>query len=181
MATCCGCSLVEDYGTSVVEGNGSQFDPYSVHQVDPEFDRPIVRVRKTAAVNQSITTATPTALTFDVEYFDTNTMHDNAVNNSRLTIPIAGFYLMGADVVWASSTAQREVFFRLDGITELDRQSAINLNGVTHHQNLQYLWFFEVAQYIEVIAFQTSGAGLNVTPTTDEPVVFWAMYLGKKI
>jgi len=42
-------------------------------------------VAKTA--NQTLTTATWTAIAFDSEAYDTETIHDNAVNNSRLVVP----------------------------------------------------------------------------------------------
>lgn len=175
-STCCGCHLVNDYGTSIVEGDGTDA-PYAVRQTDPLFKRPVARIQRNA--NQSIPNNTDTALQFDIVNFDTHNMYDG-LNNTRLTIPIDGLYLMGADISWAATTAVKEAAFRLNGVTELDRQSASDpLSGtIFWAQNLQYLWFFSQGDYVEVVAFQNSGAPINVGIPRN---IFWMMYLGKKI
>lgn len=48
----------------------------------------------TKSSTQAITSQTETAITFDGEAFDTDTYHDNATNNTRLTIPVTGRYLI---------------------------------------------------------------------------------------
>ena len=43
------------------------------------------------SVLQTINT-TATVVNFGAELFDTNSYHDNATNNSRITIPTSGYY-----------------------------------------------------------------------------------------
>ena len=44
--------------------------------------------------NLTITNATETALTYNSEHFDTDTIHDTGSNTSRLTCKTAGKYTM---------------------------------------------------------------------------------------
>ncbi len=49
----------------------------------------------TKSANQTgLTNSAWTTVTFDTEAFDTDGMHDNATNNSRLTVQLAGKYLV---------------------------------------------------------------------------------------
>jgi len=50
--------------------------------------------RVTKSATQAITANTDTAVAFDVETVDTDTLHDNVTNNTRLTAAIAGKYLV---------------------------------------------------------------------------------------
>ena len=178
--TCCGCHLVTDYGTSIVGGDGdSAATPYTVSMIDPEFNRPIVKIRRTAA--QTIPNNTATAVTYTATVFDTNGMFDLG-NPTRLTIPITGLYLMGLYYEWpVSANTAREVFFRLNGSMELDRQSLISANAAVpnHQQNHVYPWFFSAGDYVETLAFQTSGGDLALGVATFP--TFWMTYLGKKV
>src|SRR5262245_40483526 len=55
------------------------------------------------SANQSINSGTNTTLNFDSERFDSDTIHDNVTNNSRLTCKTAGKYLICCNVRWASN------------------------------------------------------------------------------
>lgn len=52
---------------------------------------------------QSIASGTTTALAFDTEEFDSDSIHDNSTNNSRLTIPsnLGGYWHVGATAQFA--------------------------------------------------------------------------------
>lgn len=179
MATpCCGCVVESDYGTGTITGDGSQEDPYSLTQVDSTFNRPVVRVSR-PGVQQSIPNNTNTAVSFTAESFDTNNMWVIGAP-TRITINTAGFYVFGINFDWSSATNQvREMFFRMNGVLELDRQSQFKNDAVITEQlyDMTYQWFFSVGDYIEAIAFQTSGAALNLGNVRAQ---MWAMYLGKK-
>lgn len=56
---------------------------FAIEEVPSTYKRALVY--KTGS--QSITAATPTVLTWDAEEYDTDSIHDNATNNSRLTVP----------------------------------------------------------------------------------------------
>lgn len=182
LSTCCGCHLSSDYGTSVVEGAGSKTSPFKVRQVDPLFKRPVVRSNKTVGASQSIPNNTDTILTFQEVEFDSHLMY-SYTQPTRLTARVAGFYSIGADVVWAASATNKEIFFRANGITELNRQTGSSSSGsLVTPQNISYVWFFQPGEFVEVGAFQTSGAGLNVLADgTAQVSSFWMVYLGKKV
>lgn len=177
---CCGCLFEADYGTSILEGDGTHADPISFSQVDPEFERPVARVERVTA--QSIPNNTPTAISFTSAVTDSHVMW-NVGNPTRLTIQVDGFYLMGFSGRWASANAIREVFFRqtnFNFVAELDRQSQIKVAAVSHDFSANYNWFFTAGDYIEIVAFQTSGVALDISGDATSPMNFWAIYLGKK-
>ena len=62
------------------------------------------RIYKSAG--QSIGT-TLTAVTFDTESFDTDTMHDNVTNNTRITFTTAGYYEVNAQISTSSNAVAR--------------------------------------------------------------------------
>lgn len=178
---CCGCHLENDYGTSVVSGEGSSASPFTVTQVDPEFKRPLVRVGMTLGTNQSFTTAVDAPVTFAVEYFDTDNMWVVG-SPTRLTIPRAGVYLIGFTGKWtASVSSQREFWIRLNGSIELDRKSAQNANNVNHPFVMNYMYYFNIGDYIEFMGLQTSGAPLLLLSDSVNPVSAWMAYMGRKI
>lgn len=178
---CCGCHLASDYGTQVTTGEGSSASPFTVTQVDPEFKRPLVRVGLTLGTNQSFTTGVDGAVSFTVEYFDSDNMWVVG-SPTRLTIPKAGIYLIGFTGKWTSSVnAQRELWIRLNGTTELDRKSAQNGNAVNHPFTMNYVYYFNVGDYIEFMGLQSSGGALTMLSDSSNPITAWMMYMGRKI
>lgn len=59
------------------------------------------RLNKTA--NQSIPSSTVTAITWDVEEFDTNKIHDNSVSNTKIVIKNPGYYHISLNLFWAGT------------------------------------------------------------------------------
>lgn len=181
MATCncCGCSLADDYGTSTVEGSGSFDDPYSVTMVDPNFTRPLVRATALSSDTQTISTATPTAVNFATEAFDTDTMW--AIGQpSRIVFQTTGIFTFGAEWVWPSSATPgiKSAFWRLNGATQLVSErvdgGASAAMGELRRQ-LNYVYPFNAGDYVELIVTQTSGGNLVIGNRSA-----WAMFVGKR-
>jgi hypothetical protein len=61
--------------------------------------------RVATTTSQSISQNTWTALEFDAETFDDDTMHDNSTNNSRITIKSAGRYLVTGSALYAGTNS----------------------------------------------------------------------------
>ena len=127
-----------------------------------------VRVYK--SVNQSINNITWTTLTFDKESFDTNAMHDNVTNNSRLVAKVAGYYIIVGVIVYLSNaTGLRYIQMRGNGGTFYAAPNiqipAINGDTTT----VVSLSFFQLAvnDYLELLAYQSSGGALNVMGGAD--------------
>lgn len=139
---------------------------------------PACRVTKAAA--QSIATSALTAVTFDTERYDTDTMHDNVTNNTRITIKTAGLYTVGAAIEWAAGgTSFRLLLIRLNGTTPIAQLiGPPETTGVATDQTLSTVYKFAVNDYIEVMAQQNSGGALNVSKINNSSPEFWATWIG---
>ncbi len=120
------------------------------------------RVKLTA--NQSIATSTFTALNFGAEDFDYGNCHDNSTNNSRLTAPVAGVYLVTAFVRFAaSSSGRRQILIHKNGAVTNDvihfDATAVGVVGRVLTSQLD----LAASDYIECNVWQSSGGNLNVS------------------
>lgn len=129
---------------------------------------PAVRVFHSA--NQSLTSATLTALAFDSERFDqaggaASTQHDTVTNNSRLTCRYAGVYQISGTISFAfNATGVRLARIRVNGTTTV---ASIQVQAVTSGSNttdimISTLYSLAVNDYVELLGFQDSGGALNV-------------------
>lgn len=136
-----------------------------------------VRVFHNAA--QSIADGTETALAFNSERFDTNTMHDNTTNNSRLIAKRAGKYFITATFEFdANATGRRIAFIRLNGTTKIAFSQWVPVTGGTSGITISTIYNLAVNDYVEITVNQTSGAGLNVATTANYSPEFAMMFLG---
>jgi hypothetical protein len=126
-----------------------------------------VKARQTVA--QSIAHATETALQLATEDFDTNAFHDNATNNTRLTIPagMGGLYaLSGAVSYAANATGTRQARWRVNGTALIN--GGVNLvpaspSGLTIVQSTVFVRL-AAGDFVELYGIQDSGAALNTEP-----------------
>jgi hypothetical protein len=123
---------------------------------------------------QSTTNDTETAVAFNSEDFDVGTMHDNATNNSRITIPANedGLYLITGIVSFASNaTGFRTLsLFKNGGGTAEGSKALLNAltAAATTRVQLTTLLTLAAGDYIELFARQTSGGNLNIGNATRE-------------
>jgi Tfp pilus assembly protein FimT len=123
--------------------------------------QPAARVFHNAA--QSITSATTTAIAFNSERYDTDTIHDTVTNNSRLTCKTAGKYAITGQVEFASSaTGNRQLFLRLNGATTIAYKTQAAVNGLITNMDVSTQYDLAVNDYLEVLVWQDSGGSLNV-------------------
>ena len=105
-------------------------------------------------------------LTFNGEQFDTSGFHDNATNNSRITIPSgkAGKYLFTAQTYFdANATGKRALWLAFNGArsgvssasSENAGSSAANIGS-----QLSVIVDATVGDYFELQAYQNSGGNL---------------------
>lgn len=129
------------------------------------------------STNQLVATVTATALALDSERYDTDAIHDNATNNSRLTCKTAGRYAIAASASFAANaTGFRRLGIRLNGITEIARTSAPSV-GAADPTDLTVETEYELAvnDYVQMVVYQSSGGNLNVLASTDySPVLAMA-------
>ena len=116
--------------------------------------------------NISINANTTTALTFNQERFDTDTIHDTGSNTNRLTATTAGVYSIWGQANWAAhATGYRGVQLTLNGTTAI-ADTLINASAVpnnTPHQFVSTIYELSATDYIELDVYQNSGGALNVT------------------
>lgn len=121
---------------------------------------PMCRVYNTAA--QTIANTTVTALTFDSERFDTDTIHSISADTSRLTCKTAGVYQIGFSGGFASnSTGYRSFRLRLNGGSYLSSIFQNAVNGDVTFVNISTLYELAVNDYVEIVVYQTSGGNLD--------------------
>lgn len=128
---------------------------------------------------QALTTAVQAALAFNSERWDTDTIHDTATNNTRLTCKTAGVYDIKAQVEFESnSTGHRQVDIRLNGTTALLSQIFPAINGNVTRVNVATSYRLALNDYVECLALQDSGGNLNVQSTAQVSPEFTMELIG---
>jgi len=128
---------------------------------------PMCRVKQTSGA--SIGDASGTILSFDAEDFDTDGMHDNATNNSRITINTAGVYLVIASVRYTAGVSDdtRISIFKNGGSVGIDERGP---NNTRSGQQVMGYYDLAVADYLEAQVYQNNSA--NTARTIDTPYTF---------
>jgi hypothetical protein len=141
-----------------------------------------VAVTKTA--NQLINDTTYTVLSFNSEDLDVGGYHDNATNNSRLTVPAgkAGYYYAYFSIAFAGNSSNggsgRRAFIMKNGtVASLCNMQSDVSAAVTKSLTSSNIFNLAVGDYLEVAAFQTSSSNINVLGG-DYYCVFGMTYLG---
>lgn len=147
-------------------------------QLGLKADGPAVRCYRTAL--QSIPNATKTAVSFNVgDRYDTDTMHDPAVNPTRITFNTPGVYDLGGCIAFAANAVGfRMAILRVGGSTELwaDSRLAVPATDWTIVP-VSTEWKFAAGEYAELVAYQTSGGALDVQGTGAVAMPeFWASF-----
>lgn len=161
-------------------GQAADWNTYVRDNTTFLYSAPKVRVYNSA--NISVTSSTDTALTFDTERFDTDTMHSTSTNTSRITFTTAGTYLVGANVEWASdSTSYRELTLRLNGSTKIGSSVVQPSSSVVTRQTVTTVYAFQivssVADYVEAVVRHVKGSALNVVAAGNYSPEFYAIWM----
>lgn len=143
-----------------------------------------VGVKMSRQATQSISNGTWTAVSFDVESFDTDSFWSLSPNPTRFTVPSgkAGKYMITGAVDYAANqTGIRAGVFRINNVEKfyLNWMSAATgdravLVGAT-------IFDLAVNDYVELFTIQTSGSSVNISNNlggNDGSTNFSAQYLG---
>lgn len=135
-----------------------------------------ISVRLTCSA-QSVATNTDTAVSFNAETFDTDNMHDNTTNPSRITINTAGLYLVQGTVIFSSHTSStfRECYILLNGTDAIGDCTIPSVVSQITTLNVSAIYRLEQNDYLELRVAQQSTATLNVGSS---PSNFSAVRLG---
>lgn len=112
-----------------------------------------------------LTTGVWTSIPLNVEVYDTDDIHDNVTNNTRLTCKTAGKYaISGGGVMEGHATGIRYIAVRHNNTTWIavdDRIGIISGNNILI--NTQY--DLAVNDYVELYMMQNSGGDLDIWQT----------------
>src|SRR3990167_9567490 len=135
-------------GTTAQTGSANRF----------RYLQSIARVYASGAL--SISWNTVTAITWDSESFDVDTLHSTASNTSRFTVNIAGKYQVFANINWATGLAATDyvyTYIYVNGaatsLNVLATQGNISSGIVSNIVNLA------ATDYVEIFVYQAKGAG----------------------
>ena len=121
-------------------------------------------------LDQSIANNTITALSFNQEIADNDSMHSLLSNTSRVTVNTAGVYALTASVQFAGNTSGvRTVSIVMNGSDTLVTQDAENLGVNPIKLNVATLYYLDVNDYVEVRVRQDSGGALDCKSTAGLP------------
>jgi hypothetical protein len=112
---------------------------------------------------QTIPTGAWTPVEFDHETYDTDSIHDNVVNNSRLTCKTAGKYIITGSVTWDGHIGhQRGVSIYLNNATFL-AISFSDASTVGYWAGcVSAIYDLAVNEYVELTVTQSTGGNLNL-------------------
>lgn len=146
------------------------------------FNPPAVRVFHNAV--QSLTNGVEVPLAFNSERFDTDTMHDNVTNNTRLTIRTPGLYQVNATVEFAAAadytTQYSYVYVNNTTVIDIDIMSFADAADINRTCKISTVWKFAVNDFMELRALQTNSAtaARNVVVNNARSPEFSAVWVG---
>ncbi len=131
-------------------------------------------------VAQTIPDSVETILAFNSARYDTDTIHDNVTNNSRLTCKTAGIYLIIGQVQFdPNATGFRQLSVKLNGATLLDLVS-VGIRNVANQwmADISTIYSLAVNDYVEISVYQSSGGNLNVVNESNRSPEFMMQRIG---
>ena len=134
---------------------------------------------------QAITSGTETAVTFNEEDFDTNSIHDNVTNNTRFTVPasLGGYweftFVAGYDSDMTTGGATLNWHVRSNGTTTLYRNNIVSPNTTNNRAyfGTSFIANLAAADYVELLVTHNDGADRNIGSATRRTFVSFR-YLG---
>jgi hypothetical protein len=116
-----------------------------------------------------------TTINYATELLDTDAMHDNVTNNSRITANTAGLYVASSLATWPLGPGYRIIRFFQNGatVTQTSFEHGGVVPGIAHGQMLSELWDASATHFRE-IQVQSNSNALTVSSW------FHAVWVGKK-
>lgn len=118
-----------------------------------------ISCKVTKSADQSIPNSTSTIITWDQEDYDTDGMHDNVTNNSRITIKTPGKYSVMAQFEWASNSTGKRIIDIMKNSVVLGKANYL-ASGNSQH-TISFVDALVVGDILEVRVFQDSGGSLD--------------------
>jgi hypothetical protein len=131
------------------------------------------------SANETIPTTTWATVTFNSERWDTDNIHDNSTNNSRLTCKTAGIYLIVFCGAFASATSGRlggEIV--LNGTTQIGMMTNLLSSLGQMRTNITAIYSLNVNDYVEALVLQESGGNLDLVAAANYSPEFMMQRIG---
>ena len=125
---------------------------------------------------QSISDGVNTSVEWNGTIYDDFSMHNPSANNGeRIVMPVAGYYLVGAMIMWqgTSLTGIRRIQLTKNGAVIATNRFNPESNADPRHE-CTMLDYFSANQYATVQVFQNCNTGLNLL----NGCRFWAVKVG---
>lgn len=165
-----------------IDGTGSSADPFEATPIlDPDSDNILTcsasgmaaflpsyltnppAVLAFTPVDQPVANNVLTILFFNRERYDTDSMHSESTNTSRITFATAGVYLISGWVYWSGNAAgERRVNVKINGTSFIAQDERSTNQDDWFSQPYTAVWKFAASDYVEIEVNQNSGADLNV-------------------
>ena len=135
----------------------------------------------TLSANQSATANTWNMLLCNAEIYDTNTMHDNATNNSRIYIKEAGYYDFGATARFSSTVAGGLRIRRFNSANANVRGGVISFENTGRDIiNISSMCYMDLGDYLICEAYPvTTTVNITVGAELESDFNFWCSMRGK--
>lgn len=138
----------------------------------------ICKVRR--ATDQTLTTATATAVSFSTSVFNPNGLAEFVTNPTRITVDRAGIYLVEGGVVFAAdSTGVRTLQIKKNGVAstfpgQVNQAAPATGTGIMQVSAVVQL---DNTDYVELIATHTKGSDLAISADTTAFSPYFAVSL----
>ncbi len=113
--------------------------------------------------NIAIPNNSATALTFNSERYDNDSIHDTSVNPGRLTCSTPGIYVITGCVRFSSNaTGQRWLYIRHNASSTI---GSVRVSAAASGETdlfVASIWSLNANDYLELVAWQNSGTTLNI-------------------
>ena len=134
---------------------------------------------------QSFANGATDAIAFNQERFDTDAIHDNSTNNTRLTCKTAGVYVISGTIQWeynTSATHRRLGIIKYDS----DGSNGVYIDFVSkdespatgHKMTITTIYKLAVNEFVTLVARQNRGGALTTTVNANHSPEFAMARIG---
>lgn len=130
-------------------------------------------------IDQSIPNNALTIVAFNSERYDTDSIHDNVTNNSRLTCKTAGKYLITTAIeLEYDGAGQRMALLGVNGITWIARANAYAVAFEVYRQTVTTIYHLNIDDFAELSIYQGSGGALLLKSSPNYSPEFMMQRIG---
>lgn len=123
-----------------------------------------IGARVYSSANQTIPSYVLTPLNFNLERYDTNIIHDNIINNSRLTAKTPGKYLICGSIQWdIGDIGFRGILIVKNGIKTIAEDTGLPISSMAgKFMSICTIYQLNVDSYVELKVIHSKGMDLNI-------------------